>query len=293
MSTPTYADFIRTIFLRELRQQRQELLIFSLISVLFIPLALALMVAIATFVVTIGIARYLGGAGLEGFTLSNYNTGFNMLMASLLLVVLVTAQSPQQLSTDHSRWKLAAALTLLGMLLLSYATDLLDTQPVRFWLLYLGLVFVMLALLGRVYTPHASHYSILQDINHTLGNRNPWSSSTRRNQARTFFSVMRLSLATLTALADFILSSYAAIFNSRWLWKGLARNEQILATSVLVALAQQDNLRARNLLSTCSPQIANALLEIFDRLNLVKLTNSQLVLTIQAEQKLVRAWYQR
>ncbi|BEH10470.1 hypothetical protein GSUET_20820 [Geobacter sulfurreducens subsp. ethanolicus] len=94
----------------------------------------------------------------------------------------------------------------------------------------------MLGCIGQVYEPHDDYY--LGWIAGPILIDDPFTVEDDIDRAH-------LSLGLVGALSHLIISSYAEIFGSLWLWRGLKEHELSASVEFLQALAAKDPNRAR------------------------------------------------
>ena len=149
------------------------------------------------------------------------------------------------------------------MLVLSYATSLAETRPGVFWALYGLCALVECAMLGRAYEPRDSYY-----LGWARGDYDPFSlgdgvrASVDREAEISQFA---------TGIADMIFGSYASIFASGWLIRGLEHQEIVAAAEALHALCDGDGAAAKAVIARCQPEERGAhVLRALLRMDLVR-----------------------
>lgn len=214
--------------LRELcATKRQDALIFAILTVLLTPLAVALFILMLLFalaLVDLPLIDHLG------YRLS-FVTGANLCLAFMAASYFLRPKDQYLEQDNDTTWLLAAGGLYCGILALSYATPLPQSQPGLFWPLYLLLALGMLGCIGHAYEPKDDYYlgwtagPLLMDDPFTI---------------RDDIDRAHIGLGFAVAFAHLILDSYGAIFGSRWLWHGLQEAEISAAAGLLQGLATRD-----------------------------------------------------
>jgi len=215
----------------------------------------------------------------ENFLISpiTYATGFNFFLGMLLLIVWADPRPSRCRKPSDSVYKLLGGLFYVMILGLSYGTQLAVNQPFLFWLTYIFLSIVVVALLINAHVPNPSYYS---DLEHTRYNH--WW--TRSRFPTYFHALFSLLLAKIGGPFGFVLDSCSEMVTNRWLWRGLSPKEHETLTGVLTALGMNDERRARSLLLGQSPAIAGQVVYALNKLNLVLPAQRKLQLTSRGEQ---------
>ena len=189
---------------------RREAAVFAVLTVILTPIivAAATLVLIFTLVfVDLPLIDHIGyGRSIV--------TGVNLSLAFMAASYFLKPKEPYHRHSSDEAWLLIALVLYCTLLLLSYGTDLPQSHPIGFWSLYLGMALTMLGCIGYAYEPHEDYY--LGWCAGPLLIDDPFTIQDDIDRAH-------VSLGFAVALAHMVLTSYAEIFGSTWLWQGLNR----------------------------------------------------------------------
>jgi hypothetical protein len=282
MTSSNNFDRIRTQFHRELERQRQELMIFTLVSnLLLIPIVLTVIVWILTLVSVV-----LFGVGLDW---AGFLVRLNGLLGLLVALVLC-------LPNHHRSWNrqtlmdIGVVLGIFLLLIVISSVGWLSAHALSFAVGYLITAIALLAALGRLYAPHESHFYPFQD-QQTRADLAQWNNPFTladdvdriRASAGSGFAAGRMIIGTIISLVNFILDSYATMFSYTWLWTGLSKQEETLAVRLLMALGQQDDQQAKQVLIGAGKKMAGRVFMIMSKMRLVYIAQGKLMLDVSGE----------
>ncbi len=204
---------------------RRDAIVFTFLTVLLTPIAVALFILTLLFALAFVDLPVIDHLGYE----RSFVTGVNLCLAFMGASYFLRQH---RRSAGDSAWLLAAAGIFAGILALSY-TSLSTTHPVWFWLLYLVLALVMLGCIGHTYEPRDDYY-----LGWTFGPflmDDPFTIEDDIDRAH-------IGLGFAVSMSQLVLESYGAILGSRWLWRGLLESELADSVAVLQGLAAQDSV---------------------------------------------------
>lgn len=234
-------------------KDRHDALVFSLLTVLLTPVFLAIAV-----VLIVAMAYYadLPFVDYLGFWKS-FLTGLNLSLTFMFIAFFVT---PRRRPKRADLAWVGGAILLFGLMAaLCYGTKLVSTSPGLFWPVYGGLVIGMFGFLGHAYEPKDDYYL------GWWGGRidDPFTIEDDVNRAH-------VALGFAAAFPRLLVGSYAEIFGSLWVWRGLEPVELSAATDVLHALASCDFQRSADRLRRLPPHSAARVVRALGKLKLVR-----------------------
>ena len=285
MTSSSAFDRIRTQFHHELERQRRELITFAIVSnLLVIPIALTVIVWILT---VISVVLFGGDLSWAGF-LSRLNGLLGLLIGVVLCLPNHHRQWNRQTLTD-----MGIVLGIYLFLILISSIGWLSAHAPSFAVGYLLTAIALLAALGRLYSPHESHFYPFQDYQ-TRADLVQWNNPFTftddidriRASASVGFAGGRMILGTVISLVSIVLDSYATLFGHRWLWTGLSKQEETLAVRLLIALGQQDNEQAKQVLVGAGKKMASRVFMILSKMRLVYVAQGKLMLDSSGEKLL-------
>jgi len=191
-----------------LDKARSDAAVFAVLTVVMTPVFVAVAVMALVFALALvdrGIFHHLSVG-------ASFLTGLNLTALLLLASYFLRPKPHWQRHRSDENWTIAAIGLFCVLLAVSYATPLAETHPTLFWPMYLFFFLGMMGCMGHAYEPHDDYY-----LGWTVGPvlyDNPFTLQDDIDRAH-------LSLGFLVAISEFILGSYATIFGSRWLWRGL------------------------------------------------------------------------
>jgi hypothetical protein len=231
-----------------IRKARREAIAYTLLTVLCTPG----FVVLACLAATVLMAWLFRGRWYDLDAMAFY-TGLNLFLASMLATVMAGAGFLKALQVDKM-W-FAAAVVFLLLLVVTYATSLMERAPVLFGIGYALGGFLVLGLLGRA-EPRGP-------VNDGLDGRD-------------------CVPGTAVAVATLIVSAYGELLSASWLWVPPKPHEVRIAARVLCRLAAKEN----DPLS--SSTVEDRVTTLLSRLKLIEVTQQQLHLTSKG-QSLVQA----
>jgi hypothetical protein len=286
MTSSSYFTRICTQFHDELERQRREWITFAIVSnLLIIPLALTIIVWIITLISVVLLGTSLSWAGF----LARLNGLFGLLIGLVLCLPNHDRRWDRQTFTD-----IGMVLGIYLFLILMSSVGWLSAHAPSFAAAYLITAIALLAALGRLYSPHESHFYPLQDYQ-TRANLIQWNNPFTladdvdrvRASASIGFASGRMILGTVISLVNIILESYATMFSYAWLWTGLSKQEETLAVHLLMALSQRDEEQAKRVLVRAGRKMSSRVFMILNKMRLVYIAQDRLMLD-SAGEKLLR-----
>lgn len=269
MSVPHDVGRIRSNLADAIRKSRREALIYAVCTVIFTPIAAAITLAGLVVGMMSFMPRRRGRAYTYDFEPA-IATGGIILMSVLFASLL--ASRPRHRPTIHDvLWLLLSAVPLAVIVWLTYGTELKTTSPTEFWIMYGAFALLMLALMGHAYEPRDDYY---------LGwggyYNDPFTLRDNLDRAH-------VALGCFASLPTLIFRSYAEIFGSLWLFRGLDEAEEATAAAILFALGQGQTRHAAELLRGLRPKSAARVLRALDKLELLRIGKDGLALSSEGE----------
>ena len=222
-----------------LQKERRGAMVYTWLTVLCTPAFVLLACLAATVLVA-----WLFRGQWYNLDVAAFYTGLNLFLASVLGAVLTGKGLAGTLRLDADGF--AAAGMFLLLLLLTYATSLMERAPVLFGIGYGVAGFLILGLLGRMQL-HARFSDDLDERDFVPG--------------------------TVVAVAGFIVSAHGELLSTSWLWVPPRPDEVQIAARVLCRLAEDPDRPLGS--STLDERMIRLLL----RLKLIEVAQRQLRVT--------------
>jgi len=247
---------------------------FAIFTILLTPVGVAL-IAVAVFLL-------VGSNGISSRDWTNHHTSFftgmNIFFGLLPLFLLLSGGSRQRPVGKGSLAVAAGAAAVL--LVISYATPL-SGSPAIFWPIYGLCALLECAMLGRSYEAPDAYY-----VDWVRGGFDPFSIT---NSYRMRMQGDKEIAAVAGGIGEMIFDSYASIFASGWLIRGLEHQEIVAAAEALHALCDGDGTAAKAAIARCQPEEAGAhVLRALLRMNLVHPSETGLRISAFGERLLGR-----
>jgi hypothetical protein len=165
-------------------------------------------------------------------------------------------------------WVAAGAVSFALQLLLSYTSWIPVTDPSRFGLVYGGLSFVTLGLIGHAYVPGDDTFL-----------PGPFAKTRDEDDAETGDAFAGF----FVAVPRFIVGGFADAVGSAWVWRSLSSAELDAAAGVLERLSVHDRPGADERIRAIRRGDAVHVLRWLDRLDFVRRKPDGLLLTSEGE----------
>ena len=257
MAEPAEQRKIDRVLRKKLRElcvsARSDAKLFAVLTVLITPVAVAVFAFI--LMLTLGSSR-LSRVNHFGYRLS-FVSVVNLCLAFMVVSYFLRPKEPYQRRENDANWLLLAGGLFCGILGLSYAIPLAQTNPEWFWPLHVLLTLGMLGCVGHAYEPKDEYYlgwtagPVLMD--------NPFTIQDDVDRTH-------IGLGFVVSIAGMIFDSYGAVLGSRWLWNGLQESELSVSIKLLQALAARDasevTERVRELTKDATVNSVRALVEL-------------------------------
>ncbi|MBI2932691.1 MAG: hypothetical protein HYY16_13670 [Planctomycetes bacterium] len=258
-------DRIRSALARELGSARRDGALFAILTILLTPVFVVLAVIALVAMVAYVDLPVLDDVGYFSSFVTLLNTSLLWMFTALFLRPKCRA------SLADLVWVGAAVVVLAVILWVSYGTRLPEANPRVFWPAYGGLALLMLGLLGHAYEPRDSYY---------LGWFNGWMDDPFTLQDDVDRAHVGLGFAM--AFPRLIVGSYAEIFGSGWLIRGLGGEELDAAANVLRALSEGRPEEAQRILRSRERSAAR-IVRVLAKLKLVESDRGRLRLISMGE----------
>jgi hypothetical protein len=253
---------IRQSLESKFQKYRKDTLLYVVSVILLTPFLLILALAALLFAVMYSVPGIL-----DDFTfIDDTVTVANVALVTLSLSSISGRRGPWK---DALGWFGAGFGIVLGLLAMSYGTELSTSNPQVFWSLYGLGFFLTLAFLGHVYSPRDNYY---------LGWMNGYMDDpfTFRDD----FDRAHMSLGFALAIPRMIFEAYGHVFGSLWLWQAPDGGTWETAARVLLKLGEDDQRGAQKMLKALGSKNAILVMTILTAMKLVKNRDKGMALTI-------------
>lgn len=235
---------------------RRDAAVFTVLTVLLTPVAVALFILSLLFALSFVDLPLIDHLGYE----RSFVTGVNLCLAFMGASYFLRPKEKYHRRTDDSIWLLVGAGMFGGILALSYLTPLATTHPAWFWLLYLMLALIMLGCIGHAYQPQDDYY-----LGWTFGPLlmdDPFTIQDDIDRAH-------IGLGFAASMSHLVLESYGAIIADSWLRRGLLESELNDSVAVLQGLSARDATGVTAHMRTLSRRSAIDIVRALVKLELV------------------------